>query len=199
MALSIVTQSTFEPISLKEAKDRLRITSEQEDDQILGMIRGATKWAEHQLHWKLCTQTWKYYLDTWPNYSYEGDEPTIIRVPYPPLQSVTHVKYYNGSNVLTTLTENTDYWVDTVSYPGRIRPINGWPSLYSRMNPIEIQFVCGFDSADDIDEDIKDAIYLRLADLYEYRQDSIIGTVNKNTETAESLLMNHKLYNEPCR
>jgi len=190
MALSIKTASTFEPVSLQEAKDRLRVSNSEEDDLITSMIQGATKWAEHNLNWKLCTQTWTYYLDCWP-----GD---IIRMPYPPLQTLTSIKYYNGSNVLTALVEDTDYRVDSNSYPARIEVINGWPSLYDRLNPIEIEFICGFENPSDIDQDIKDALFLRIADLYEHRQNSYAGGVNNivmNSDNAYSLLMRNKLYN----
>ena len=154
------------------------------------MIRSAVQWCENELNWKLTTQTWTYYLDCFP-----GD---IIRMPYPPLQSVTSIKYYNLSNVLTTLTEDTDYRVDIKSKPARIDPINSWPSVYDRLNAVEILFVCGFASKELIVDDIKDAIYLRLADLYENRQNTQIGGANnavQNTETSHNILMRYKLYN----
>lgn len=191
MALSLVTDSTFNPVSLNEVKDRLRITSDQEDGVIITMIRGAVKWCEHELNWRLCTQTWKYTLDCWPGY--------IIRMPYPPLQSITHIKYYDGDDAQQILAEDTDYRVDILSYPARIEQILSWPSLYDKINPIEIEFICGYSDTKLIPEDIKDAIHLRIADLYEQRQDSIAGGVNnivKNMNGAHSLLMSYKLYNE---
>ena len=190
MALTITTATTFDPIGLDEAKQRLRITGSDEDEVIAAMIRSAVQWCENELNWKLTTQTWTYYLDCFP-----GD---IIRMPYPPLQSVTSIKYYNLSNVLTTLTEDTDYRVDINSKPARIDPINSWPSVYDRLNAVEILFVCGFASKELIVDDIKDAIYLRLADLYETRQNTQIGGANnavQNTETSHNILMRYKLYN----
>ena len=86
MALSIVTAPIFEPLKITDVKDRLRITGTQEDNEILQMIRGATKWCEHELNWRLCTQTWNLFLDWWPV--------NVIRLPFPPLQSVTHIKYF---------------------------------------------------------------------------------------------------------
>jgi len=194
MGLSLISKPSFNPISLDEVKDRLRITNSQEDDQILSMITSATQWAEHDLNWRICTQTWDYYLDGWPTEYSKGLN--YIRMPYPPLQSVTHIKYYNESNVLTALVEDTDYRIDSVSYPARIEGITSWPTYYDRFNPIVIRFICGFSSTDLIPEDIKDAIYLRVADLYEYRQDSLVGVqVTKNTESAYSILMRYRLYN----
>ena len=192
MALSIVTAPTFEPLRISDVKDRLRITGTQEDTEILQMIRGATKWCEHELNWRLCTQTWNYLLDFWPV--------DIIRLPFPPLQSITHIKYYDADNVQQTLTVTTDYLVDTDSYPARIEPVNSWPGIYNKLLPIEIQFICGFSDVVNIAEDIKDAIYLRVADLYEHRQNSSMGSgrqsMVENTEPSHNLLMNYKLYNE---
>ena len=192
MALSIVTEPELIPVSLSDAKARLRVTSSQEDSDITSMIKSATRWAEHELNWRLLTQTWKYFLDGWP-----GD---IIRMPYPPLQSITHIKYYDGDDAQQTLVENTDFRVDTASYPARIEVINGWPSIYNKVLPIEIQFICGFTANSLIVEDIKDAIFLRVADLYENRQNSMIGSgrqaVIENVETSHNLLMRYKLYNE---
>ena len=192
MALSIVTAPTFEPLKITDVKDRLRITGTQEDNEILQMIRGATKWCEHELNWRLCTQTWNLFLDWWPV--------NVIRLPFPPLQSVTHIKYFDVDDVQQTLTVTTDYLVDSESYPARIEPVDSWPGLFNKLNPIEIQFICGFSDKDDIAEDIKDAIYLRVADLYEHRQNSSMGSgrmaMVENTEPSHNLLMNYKLYNE---
>lgn len=191
MALSIVTEPTLTAVSLSDAKSRLRVTSAQEDSDIVSMIRSATRWAEHELNWRLLTQTWNYYLDVWP---------CVIRMPYPPLQSITHIKYYDGDDVQQTLTEDTDYRVDNKSYPARIEPINGWPSIYNKVLPIEIKFICGFTAASLIVEDIKDAIFLRVADLYEHRQNSMLGSgrqaLIENVEPSHNLLMSYKLYNE---
>jgi len=192
MALSIVTEPELIPVSLAEAKSRLRITHSQEDDNITAMIKSATRWAEHELNWRLLTQTWNYFLDSWP-----GD---IIRLPYPPLQSITHIKYYDADDAQQTLVENTDYRIDTNSYPGRIEVIGSWPGLYDKVLPIEIKFICGFTAASLIVEDIKDAIFLRIADLYEHRQNSMIGSgrdgMIENIEPSHNLLMRYKLYNE---
>ena len=191
MALSIVTPPKLWPVTLDEMTDHLRVTATQEDSLIFDIIRGATYWAENRLRWRLLTQTWKYYLNKWPT--------DIINLPYPPLQSVTHMKYYNASDVQTTLVEDTNYRVDTVTYPARIESITSWPATYDKVLPIEIQFICGFTHRDSIEDPIKDAIKLRAADLYENRQDSYMATgpvtVTKNTKTAEEILHDYKLYN----
>ena len=167
MALVIKTPPNFYPVSLDEAKDHLRVTATDEDSVISRCLWAATKWIEEYTGRKLCTQTWTYYLDKWPH--------DILTMPFPKLASVTTVKYYNGSDVLTTLTENTDYRVDAFSVPGRIEPINSWPSYYDKVNPIQIEFVCGQARAD-IDEDLKQAVLLMASDLFENRQSEFVST-----------------------
>jgi len=196
MASYLVTAADFNPIELGETKERLRITNDEEDAMLLSMIRSATLYAENIINWRLCTQTWNKLMDTWP---YGG----VIKLPFPPVQSVTHIKYYDDSNVQQTISAAT-YEVDIYSKPAIIRPVNlnYWPSHYYKLNAIEIQYVCGFASADLIPQDIKDAIYLRVADLYENRQDTWVSngalTISRNTITSENILNHYKLYNEPC-
>lgn len=191
MALSIVTQPKLWPVTLDEAKTHLRVTATDEDELIFDLIRGATYWAENYTRTRVLTQTWKYFLDKFP-----GD---IIKLPYPPVASVTHVKYYNSSNVQTTLVEDTDYRVDTDSEPARIEPINAWPATYDKVIPIEIQFVCGYTHPDLVEDPIKSAIKLRMADLYENRQGGYVVngslSVQKNTIVAEEILNDYKFYN----
>lgn len=205
MALKINTHPVINPVSLDEAKDHIRVTHSSEDSLILRLVTAATRWAEDYTGYKFCTQTWDYYMDTFPyrtaysfNYAGSGDDFEIIPLPYPPLQSVTHVKYYNGSNVLTTLVEDTDYRVDTYHEPGRVEPIESWPDTYDRLMAVQIRFVCGYTDLDDIDDDIKTAILMRFADLYENRQESyvVMGglSVSQNTITATSLLNKIKLF-----
>lgn len=190
MALTLVTRPTFYPMTVQEVKDRLRITSSDEDSVIIGFIAGATQWAERILGWRLCTQTWKLELNRFP---------TVIRIPYPPLQSITHIKYYDADNIQQTYS-SSEYYVDSSSYPGNIEYVNSWPSHYDKPNAIEVQFVCGFDDVADIPADILDAIYLRIADLDQVRQNVLIGqgAIYNNSVTSQDILNNHKLFNEPC-
>jgi len=205
MAFVIDTYPTFDPVSLDEAKDYVRITASDEDTLITSLIRSATRWAEEYTGYRFCTQTWTYHMDTFPyrtsyvfNYAGSGDDFEVIKLPYPPLQSVTSVKYYNGSNVLTTLVEDTDYRVDINSKPGRVEPIESWPDTYDRLNAVQIKFVCGYSETDYIDDDVKNAILLRFADVFENRQETFVSmgpvSVARNTITAMSILDNYKIF-----
>src|SRR3990167_5258065 len=123
LRVSLVTGPTKIPISLDDLKDELKITHTDEDGVIVRDINAAVAYAEKYTETKIMTQTWEYYFDDFPT----GD----IILPYPPLASVTHIKYYNSSNVLTTL-DTSEYLVDSVSKPGRIEYVDSWPSVYDK-------------------------------------------------------------------
>jgi len=82
MALMISIHPTEEPIELSEAKTHLRVEIDDDDGLIQGMIKAARENCEAVTHRALITQTWKYYLDKWPDKDY-------IELPLPPLQSVS--------------------------------------------------------------------------------------------------------------
>lgn len=203
MALKIYSHPAFEPVSVDEARDHLRLTATDEDAIIANIIKAATRWAEDYTGYRFCTQTWTFTLDSFPykpTRVFNGkpyDDYEIIKVPYPPLQSVTHIKYYDTSDVLQTLSAS-DYRVDTESEPGRIQPVESWPDTYDKINPVEIRFVCGWDDVDDIDDQIKTAILLRVSDLYENRQDSYVTmgplSIQKNSFTAMNQLDMLKIF-----
>lgn len=155
----------MEPLSLTETKTFLRVSSSTDDTYITNLITTARNTAENFLNRALINQTWTLYLDEFP----EGRD---IILPLAPLSSVTSVKYYNASNVLTTLTENTDYYVDAKSQPGRVvlPETLSWPTTYEKPNAIEIKFVAGYGAAaSNIPKPILQGMLLHISDLYDNR------------------------------
>ena len=84
MNLVLDTGPVSEPISLAEAKRQLRREADFTDDDVYieSLIKAARDVAETLSLHAMLTQTWKLYLDEWP----DGD---AIELPKPPLQSVT--------------------------------------------------------------------------------------------------------------
>jgi uncharacterized phiE125 gp8 family phage protein len=138
MAIKLYTAPVEEPVTLAEAKLHLRINSSTELDALIqALIIGSTGFAEDFTDRRFVTQTWELYLDC-----FDGDE---IRLPFPPLQSVTSVKYYDTSNVEQTLSSSY-YVVDIKAEPGRIvlADTYTWPDTYDRPNAVTIRYVCGY-------------------------------------------------------
>lgn len=163
----MVTAPASEPVSVIAQKTHLRIEiDETAEDTILAQgIEAARETAEKILSRPLITQTWDYVFDAWPS----GD---VIKIPYPPLVSVTHVKYEDADGAESTWSSD-DYIVDTASCPGRIGLAFGetWPS--TTLQPIAgitVRFVCGYGDAQDVPEDYRQAILLLVGHWYEHRE-----------------------------
>jgi len=140
MKQTLITPPIYYPVTLDQVKDHLRITHSNDEPYLQALIAAATDKAEQYIRRRLITQTWKIFLNDWPN----GDE---IILPFGQLQSVTHVKYKDTDGTQSTWNSSTEYIVDTSTDPGRIVLAYGkeYPTttLYPS-NPIEIQFVCGY-------------------------------------------------------
>lgn len=170
IGLTCFTQPTIEPVALSEAMLHLRIydespSSNTEASLIQSMITSARRWCEKFQNRAFITQTWDLYLDNFPTESY-------IRIPLPPLQSVTYLKYKDAAGSLQTM-DTDNYIVDIKQEPGRVALIYGqsWPSTYGEAQAVQIRFVAGYgDDAEDVPENVRSAIKIYVADLYETRQ-----------------------------
>jgi uncharacterized phiE125 gp8 family phage protein len=143
-----------------------------EDDLLNSFIKTAREQVEDETRRAILTQTHDLYLDEWPCKNF-------IEIPYGNLQSVTSVKWKDTDGAETTLTEDTDYVVETNGdQHGRIvLPYGGsWPSgsLYPS-NPISIRFICGWTEAALVPAKIKSVIKLMCTDLYENREGQMYG------------------------
>jgi len=174
-------------ISLAEAKAFLRVDSDYDDDDayITSLIGVATNVVEQFTRRRLITQTYNIYYDEFP--------------PFMDLQvgnvaSVTHVKYYDTDNTLQTL-DTSEYDVDIRVKPGRIYQAEdgNFPSTYERANSVEVEFVVG-SAASDVEDAIKQAMYIVIGRYYENRQDVVMGTqVNELPLMVDHLLTPYRL------
>ena len=174
-------------ISLAEAKAFLRVDSDYDDDDsyITSLIGVATNVVEQFTRRRLITQTYNIYYDEFP--------------PFMDLQvgnvaSVTHVKYYDTDNTLQTL-DTSEYDVDIRVKPGRIYQAEdgNFPDTYERANSVEVEFVVG-SAASDVEDAIKQAMYIVIGRYYENRQDVVMGTqVNELPLMVEHLLTPYRL------
>jgi uncharacterized phiE125 gp8 family phage protein len=164
-------EPSTEPITLIEAKAQAKVRHNNEDDWFNDKIAAAREHVEDAELWRtLITTAWTMYLDSFP------DE---IRVPMPPLQSVTSLKYYDTDNVQQTLVLDTDYEVDASSEPARIKPYYGttWPATRTKMNAVELKFSAGYGAASDVPRSIRHAIAMIVAHWCINREVTISGTI----------------------
>ena len=145
----IVTAPSYLPVTLNEVKRQLAIPTGNTDHDtfLMSKIRIAIDNIEARTGRKLVYQTWKWWLDSWTGPEAEGvffcDG---FYIPFGQLKGIDHVKYTDTDSNVTTW-DSGEYDVDTDSDPGRLMLAysKSWPSasLYP-MNPIEIQFSCGW-------------------------------------------------------
>jgi uncharacterized phiE125 gp8 family phage protein len=119
-------QTFSEPLTLAIVKEYLNLplrspTDADEDSMLEDMIKESREVAEILQGRDLVRKQWDLSLDYFP---YEIE----LRAP---LVTVDLVRYRDSSGGYTTLTENTDYIVDTAKHPGIIMPAYGesWPSF----------------------------------------------------------------------
>ena len=166
MSLKLITAPTQEPVTLGEAKDHLRVDNADDDALISALILAARQWAEEYTGRQFVTATWDWMMDGFCN---------TFMVPLPPLQSVTSIKYLDTAGAEQTLASST-YRVDAVSEPGRIALDYGqsWPSTYPVINAVTVRFVAGYTT---VPEPIRWALLMLINELYEQRQESIVGNI----------------------
>lgn len=195
MALLLVTGPIYEPVEYQQVIDHLRLPTFDEDTDEASMayietlIAAVRADAEDFTDRKFITQTWKYYLDAWPEEDY-------IELPYNPVQSVSAPNYTDSDGTVTTMTLTTDYLTDLVSQRARIvlPYLVSWPTVtFHPVNPIEIQFICGYgSSSEDVPARIRQAILIQIADLYQNKETIIQGQSIQRLDLYERLLYRFK-------
>lgn len=168
-SLTRITPPATEPISTTELYRHLRLVEDATEkayaDAVLAVAR---EWVENHTGTSCLTQTWELKLDEW--WREDG-----IKIPLPPLQSITSVKYLDQDGVEQTLAASQYrvltgapigelYWAYDVTAP-EIRQI---PAC------VTIRFVAGYTSAANVPNVIKQAILLLCGHWFEHRENVMI-------------------------
>jgi len=167
VAITVITAPSVEPLELADLKNDLKVDTDLTADDALidALLTAGREWAEGFTNRAFITQTLELTLDTWP----AGN---AIRVPRPPLQSVSSIKYYDQDDTEYTLS-SANYLVDTASEPGRIVLNSGqsWPGTALRpANGVVVRFVAGHgDAASEVPAKVIQAIRLTVGHWYENR------------------------------
>ena len=186
--LYLKTAPTATPVSLAEAKTHLRVTGSDDDTYITTLIDVATQTAEEFLNLKLMSQTWVLYLDQFPDYF-------DLLVGTLKTADIGAIKYYNDSNVLTTLA-SSNYFLDEFHRPTRIYFADDAtiPDTYDRPNAVQLEFTLGYTTGSNVPAPIRQAILLMIGTYYEIRQDVVTGTIATHIpKTSEFLLRQYRI------
>ena len=169
MSLKRTVDPTELPLSLEEVKDHIRWESAAADEaQIMLYMRSAVEQmdgAAGVLNRALVTQTWQIDFDWFPR--------GAIRIPLPPLQSITSVQYIDTDGVTQTLAASK-YKVLNINTPtraGRIETAFGetWPSTRDEGEAVTVTFVAGYGARNAVPEHIRHLLLFTIEDAYDGR------------------------------
>lgn len=171
MNLRVITQPATEPVSTATAKSHLRVDHSADDALIDSYIKTARELGEGLARRAFITQTLELVLDEFP-------ADLKLKLPRPPLQSVTSVKYLDSENVEHTF---TDYVVDARSEPGVVT-FNSTPGVaLAESGAVAVRFVAGYGtSASNVPSVFVQAIMQSVAHFYEFREAVDIPNSAKN-------------------
>ncbi len=168
MGLSLVTGPAVEPVSLAEAKARLRVSTSDDDADLTALLIGARQYAENYIRGALVTQTWDYKLDRgWPMVCVDGYVRQRIELPLHPVQSVTSVSYVDEAGATQTL--NSALYTVHIDRPfAYIEKAYDatWPSVRDVSAAVTVRFVAGYLPAV-VPDDIKTAILMHVRSIYD--------------------------------
>lgn len=211
MSAHLVTAPVEEPIDVGLAKSHLRLESTEDDAYIDVQLIPAARAAVEKFCFRgLVQQTWELVLDAFPpgalgafplhlhhHHHYGGMLCRLcdrhIELPFGQLSStvtpaVTSVTYIDGTGTPVVLA-TTEYTVDNVSEPGKLRPAYGktWPQARTQWDAVRIVYVVGW-GADAVPTPITQAMLLLLSQMYEKRNPEPVMS-----STVQSLLAPYRL------
>lgn len=189
MADKIITSATFEPISVADAGEYLRVDDLVADTALLQSLITASRQAVEQfLNRYIAEQT----VET----AYNGFSNELVLSS--PVSSVTSVKYLDSNGAEQTLATN-QYLVDTYSEPAVITPAYNvtYPATYAVPNSVKVRYVVGFTSGGSPDTNplpkpIRHAMMLIIGDLYANREGQSDKAYQINP-TVQNLLFPYRL------
>lgn len=189
MPVQLITGPAQEPVTLAEAKAHLRIEHGLDDAGVTALIVAARAWVEEHCWRGLVTQTWELVEACFPDDADLEAARQGFELPKGNLVSVATVKYLDADGVQQTLA-GSDYLVDTVAVPGRVRLAYGksWPSYRYQWDAVRIRYDVGW-AVGAVPQPIKQAILLLVSQMYENRTPEVTGTIVSPIQFAVTALL----------
>lgn len=198
MALTRLSAPLGEPLTLTEVKSHLRVDHTEDDALIAIYIQAAREFCDGPggfLGRALVQQTWRLSLDGFPD--------AEIRIPLPPLKSISAIRYDDTSGD-EQIVSSLNFYVDAASEPGWVVPVSGvaWPTTLEGVNTVRVDFIAGYDPGTNspidyglnIPFNIKAAMLLMIGNMYANREDNVVGVISTRLPNgAEYLLRRHKI------
>jgi uncharacterized phiE125 gp8 family phage protein len=173
------------PVTIEQLADHARADCHAESAYLEVLIQAARDYVEMFTRRQLINATWRLTLDEFPS----TRDP--IRLPRPPLVSVSSIKYIDTDGVEQTI-DAADYIVDADSEPPRITPKHDgrWPTSRTRIAAVKVEYVSGYGTShEDIPASLRNALLMLAGHWYVNRESVVIGTIATNVpQSAEALM-----------
>jgi uncharacterized phiE125 gp8 family phage protein len=200
--LVVVTAPTSEPITVSDLITHLRLDADTDEVEMEAYIQMAREWCENYTGRAFVNRTLRLSLDglsdvddaLWEGWKI-GPDMTLkkrdIKLPKPPLVSVTSVTTYDDADVPTVFS-SASYYVDNAAEPGRVvlRTGSTWPTALRVGNAVEIVYVAGYGAAAAVPAPIKFACKAIAAWMYENRGEQDYAKMPAN---ATALLQSYRV------
>lgn len=160
--------TTTEPVTVAEAKTRLRIDGTDDDTDLTMMIADARDMCEHETGRSIAASTWEIKLDAFP----EGE----IQLFHPPVLTIESVTYIDENGATQTLASSA-YALDNYIEPGWVLRAHNteWPATLDTANAVTVRYTAGYGSS--CPPALKDWILAHVGNSYAHRLESVSGVV----------------------
>jgi len=183
MIATVTIPPAAEPVSLDEAKKHLRVTFAHDDDYISGLIKAARQDAEAYLNGAIMAQTLTANMQRFYG---------RFRLPSSPILGITSISYVDQDGNTQTVDPSV-YELDAELKSVGLAYGQSWPDTRPQHNAVTVVFTAGYATTDDVPQAIKQAILLRVGELYLSRDESSRDQ-SKTQLTMERLLSPYRDY-----
>ena len=162
--LTRITAPVLDPVTQSEVYRHLRVVEDATEKAYADAVAEvAREYVEQHTGTALLTQTWEITFDEW----WQG----VLELPYPPLQSVTSIKYLDADGVEQTLSASS-YTVTTGDPVGfvQLKSDITVPVIKSEAGAVRIRFVSGYTAAANVPASLKQAVLLLASQWFENRE-----------------------------
>jgi uncharacterized phiE125 gp8 family phage protein len=182
MQVRVIEPPAELPVTLEEAKSYLKIDFSNEDQLITRLINAVTDASEKYTGLSFITQTLEAYLDA----------DNLVEIPRGPHQSITSVFNVNYDNTLGDEVTAGNYNLTGFDYLSLFSGYNKFKlSQYRRLNKVRVTYVAGFGDQSQVPDGIKTAILKEVAELYENRENTLVGTIVADLSTTSKTLLHY--------
>jgi uncharacterized phiE125 gp8 family phage protein len=151
----------------------------------------------------LITQTWRLHLDRFPCWTWSRNsdprvkDKAVIRIPLPPLQTVSSITYVDTNGATQTLAPSVYQVVNKRNQVSEIVEAYGqtWPTTRDQPQAVTVEFIAGYgDAGTDVEPAIQHAIKLAVSEWYENRESVVVGqAVNRLPMAFDALIAPYRV------